>query len=102
MSAYPFILIVIDTHMYVQCTGAGYTPSHNVIIYIFAIVTNAIYKFIYNYICIHTYVSMLISTTVISKPDDVTVCEGGSTTFTCVLDSSISSDDVQWYRLNNG
>ena len=42
---------------------------------------------------------MLISTTVISKPDDVTVCEGRSTTFTCVLNSSISSDDVQWYRL---
>ena len=37
--------------------------------------------------------------TVISEPDDVTVCEGKSTTFTCVLDSSISSDDVQWYRL---
>ena len=42
---------------------------------------------------------MLISTIVISEPDDVTVCEGRSTTFTCVLDSSISSDDVQWYRL---
>ena len=42
---------------------------------------------------------MHISTTVISEPDDVTVYEGGSTTFTCVLDSSISSDDVQWYRL---
>ena len=39
------------------------------------------------------------SFTVISEPDDVTVCEGGSTTFTCALDSSISSDDVQWYRL---
>ena len=42
---------------------------------------------------------MLISTTVISEPDDVTVCEGGSTSFSCVLDSSINSDDVQWYRL---
>ena len=38
------------------------------------------------------------TTTVISEPDDVTVCEGRSTMFTCVLDSSISSD-VQWYRL---
>ena len=38
-------------------------------------------------------------TIVISEPDDVTICEGGSTIFTCVLDSSISSDDVQWYRL---
>ena len=35
----------------------------------------------------------------ISKPDHVTVCEGGSTKFTCVLNSSISSDDAQWYRL---
>ena len=42
---------------------------------------------------------MFISTAVISEPDDVTVCEGRSTTFTCVLDSSISSDDVQWHRL---
>ena len=42
---------------------------------------------------------MLISTTVIREPDDVTVCEGRSTTFTCVVNSSISSDDVQWYRL---
>ena len=38
-------------------------------------------------------------TIVISEPDDVTVCKGGSTSFTCVLDSSISSNDVQWYRL---
>ena len=37
--------------------------------------------------------------TVISEPDDVTVCEGRSTSFTCVLDRSISKDDVQWYRL---
>ena len=37
--------------------------------------------------------------TIVSEPDDVTVCEGRSATFTCVLDSSISSDDVQWYRL---
>ena len=37
--------------------------------------------------------------TVLIEPDDINICEGGSTTFTCVLDSSISSDDVQWYRL---
>ena len=37
--------------------------------------------------------------TVISEPDDVTICEGRSTTFTCVLNGSISSNDVQWYRL---
>ena len=40
------------------------------------------------------------SATVISEPDNVTIiCEGKSTLFTCVLDSSISRDDVQWYRL---
>ena len=40
-----------------------------------------------------------VSTAVISEPDDVTVCEGRSTTFTCVLNGSMTSDDVQWYRL---
>ena len=35
---------------------------------------------------------------VISQPDDVTICEGGGTVFTCVLNSNIRSDDVQWYR----
>ena len=38
-------------------------------------------------------------TIVISEPDDITICEGRSTTFTCVWSGSISSDDVQWYRL---
>ena len=46
-----------------------------------------------------SFILQVYSTIVISEPDDVTVCEGRSTTFTCVLDSSISSDDVQWYRL---
>ena len=50
------------------------------------------------YIATWLYVHLYLYT-VISEPDDVTICEGGSTTFTCVLDSSISSDDVQWYRL---
>ena len=41
-----------------------------------------------------------LSTIVISEPDNVTVCEGEQDTrLTCVLDSSISSDNVQWYRL---
>ena len=49
---------------------------------------------------IATVYCYLICTTVISEPKDVTVCKGKqNTTFTCVLDSSISSDDVQWYRL---
>ena len=39
-----------------------------------------------------------ISTTVISEPDDVTTCEGEGAVFTCVLNASIRSDDVQWYR----
>ena len=34
----------------------------------------------------------------ISEPDDVTVCEERLTTFTCVLNGRITSDDVQWYR----
>ena len=39
-----------------------------------------------------------ISTTVISEPDDVTICKGEGAVFTCVLNSNIRSDDVQWYR----
>ena len=34
----------------------------------------------------------------ISQPDDVTICKGEGAVFTCVLNSSIRSDDVQWYR----
>ena len=34
----------------------------------------------------------------ISQPDDVTVCEGRGAVFTCVLNSNIRSDDIQWYR----
>ena len=36
--------------------------------------------------------------TVISQPDDDTICEGEGAVFTCVLNSNIRSDDVQWYR----
>ena len=35
---------------------------------------------------------------VIDEPDDVTVCEGKEAVFTCVLNSNIRSDEVQWYR----
>ena len=45
-----------------------------------------------------TYKIMLMSTTVISNPDDVTICKGREAVFICVLNGSISSDDVQWYR----
>ena len=41
--------------------------------------------------------------TVISEPDDVTICEGEQETrLICVLNGSIDSDDVQWYRLIKG
>ena len=38
------------------------------------------------------------SVLVISQPDDVTICEGRRAVLTCVLNSNIRSDDVQWYR----
>ena len=44
----------------------------------------------------------MLSITVISKPDDVAVCEGKEVVFTCVLNTTnnnITSDDVQWYRV---
>ena len=34
----------------------------------------------------------------ISQPDNITICEGRGAVFTCVLNSNISSNDVQWYR----
>ena len=37
-------------------------------------------------------------TIVINESDDVTICEGEGAVFICVLNSSIRSDDVQWYR----
>ena len=43
------------------------------------------------YVYISTYI-------VVSEPDDVTVYEGDRAVFTCVLNSNIRSDDVQWYR----
>ena len=47
-----------------------------------------------SYVCHNVYF-----TTVISEPDDVIICEGRSTIFTCVLNGSISRRDVQWYRI---
>ena len=49
-------------------------------------------------ILLNKFILELISTTVISQPDDVTICEGEGAVFTCVLNSNIRSDDVQWYR----
>ena len=37
------------------------------------------------------YIFIYISAIVIRGPDDATVCEGGSTTFTCVLGRNIRS-----------
>ena len=37
-------------------------------------------------------------TTAISEPNDVVICEEGSTTLTCVL--STADADVEWYRFN--
>ena len=34
----------------------------------------------------------------INRPDDVTICEGRTTTFTCVLNINTRYDDLQWYR----
>ena len=41
---------------------------------------------------------MFLVTTVISEPEDVTICEGRRAVFTCVLNTSITNNDVQWYR----
>ena len=43
----------------------------------------------------HTYVFI----TVISGPDDVTVCKGESAKFTCVLDKRGSGNEIYWYRV---
>ena len=49
----------------------------------------------------YTYVYTYVVIIVISEPDDVTLCEGREAVFTCVLNSNIGSDDVQWYRFIN-
>ena len=59
----------------------------------------------YGNMCICLY------TVVIKGPDDAIVCEGGSTTFTCILDRNhrsmsgtvlLNNSDVQWYRAMTG
>ena len=57
--------------------------------------------YVFTSLQVHTkiFVKLIIlATTVISEPDDVTVCEGRGAVFTCVLNGGIRSDDVQWYR----
>ena len=45
----------------------------------------------------YTCVYICIFIIVISEPDDVYVCEGKSTTFTCIMNGNIG-DKIQWYR----
>ena len=50
---------------------------------------------------VHVYFSFYFYYTVISEPDDVTVCEGERAVFTCSLDttdSNIIYNGVRWYR----
>ena len=54
--------------------------------------------YVFTSLQVHTKILFILATTVISEPDDVTVCEGRGAVFTCVLNSNIRSDDVQWYR----
>jgi len=42
--------------------------------------------------------SICISNIVISHPKNVTICEGGGVTFTCVSNITITDNDVMWYR----
>ena len=45
---------------------------------------------------------VFILITVISEPDDVTICKGEGTVLSCILnttDSGLTSDDVRWHRL---
>ena len=49
---------------------------------------------------VYTVYSYLTCTTVIKEPVDVTLCKGEQIAiFTCVLDGTINSNDVQWHRL---
>ena len=41
---------------------------------------------------------MIISTLVISEPNNATICEGRRSVFTCVLNSNRRYSDIQWYR----
>ena len=47
------------------------------------------------YTCV--YICIFTGIIVISEPDDVCVCEGKSTTFTCIWNGNIR-DNIQWYR----
>ena len=46
-------------------------------------------------------ISLCITVTVITQPDNTTVCGGGTAVFTCVIDIlnvNISIEDIRWWR----
>ena len=47
-------------------------------------------------------VAIAVNVTVITQPDNITVCEGGTAVFTCVMDilnANISTEDIRWWRM---
>ena len=47
-------------------------------------------------------VAIAVNVTVITQPDNTTVCEGGTVVFTCVMDIlnvNISTVDIRWWRM---
>ena len=47
-------------------------------------------------------VAIAVNVTVITQPDNITVCEGGTAVFTCVMDIlnvSINTEDINWWRI---
>ena len=50
--------------------------------------------------CTYTYV--IITVTVITQPDNTTVCEGGTAVFTCTMNitnATINTMDAKWWRI---
>ena len=52
--------------------------------------------------CLYT-VAIAVNVTVITQPDNTTVCEGGTAVFTCVVDIilnvNINTEDISWWRI---
>ena len=47
-------------------------------------------------------IAVAVNVTVITQPDNTTVCERGTAVFTCVMDISninISAEDIRWWRM---
>ena len=45
------------------------------------------------------YIIYIHATVVISEPDDVTICEESGSILTCVLNGSMTTSAIPWYRL---